>query len=158
MITQLKKLLEARSGAGERPTTVVDRVELQFAAAGLMLEAARLDGHIDASERSRIASIMVRQFSLNKDAVDDLLADAENETQDAHDLYQFTSVIRQHFNHEERITMVGLLWEVCYADGELHDFEGNLLRRLAGLLYVTDQESGAQRQRALARLAKSDAN
>ena len=153
MIARLQKLLEARNKSRDRPATGIDHLELQFAAAALMLEAARLDGHIDASERARIVSIMVRHFSLDKDTAVALLDDTEHETEDAHDLYRFTSVIRQHFDHEERVTMVGLLWEVCYVDGELHDFEGNLLRQLAGLLYVTDQESGIQRKRAQARLA-----
>jgi uncharacterized tellurite resistance protein B-like protein len=40
---------------------------------------------------------------------------------------------------------------VAYADGSLHPYEGNLLRRVAGLLYVTDQESGAARKRVVER-------
>ena len=45
-----------------------------------------------------------------------------------------------------------MLWEVVYADGELHDYEASLLRRIAGLLYVPDRESGEARKRVLARL------
>jgi uncharacterized tellurite resistance protein B-like protein len=41
-----------------------------------------------------------------------------------------------------------MLWQVAYADGVLHDYEANLMRRLAGLLYVSDQESGEARKRA----------
>ena len=152
MISRLRQLLEGRGASRGSKPTALDGSELRFAAAALMIEAARLDGQIDDRERERIVSIMVRQFSLAEDAAAALLDDAERNTEDAHDLYGFTSVIRRHFDHDERVAMVGLLWEVCYADGELHDFEGNLLRRLAGLLYVTDQESGDQRRRALARL------
>ena len=154
MISRLKLMLEGRRESRDPRTATEDGSELRFAAAALMIEAARLDGQIDDRERERIVSIMVRQFSLAEDAASALLDDAERDTEDAHDLYAFTSVIRRHFDHDERIAMIGLLWEVCYADGELHDFEGNLLRRLAGLLYVTDQESGDQRRRALARLEK----
>jgi len=45
-----------------------------------------------------------------------------------------------------------MAWEVAYADGELHDFEANLLRRLAGLLYIEDRDSGMARKRVLDRL------
>ena len=48
--------------------------------------------------------------------------------------------------------MLQMLWEVAYADGELHDYEASLLRQVAGLLYVTDQESGTARKRARERL------
>lgn len=152
MISRLKKFLEARSASGDGAAVVLDQSELNFASAALMVEAARLDGQVDDGERAQIVSIMVRQFSLDEDAAAELLDDAERDAEDAHDLYSFTSVIRRHFDHDERVAMVGLLWEVCYADGELHDFEANLLRRLAGLLYVTDQESGEERRRALDRL------
>jgi len=49
--------------------------------------------------------------------------------------------------------MIEMLWEVAYADGSLHDFESNMLRRVAGLLYVTDRESGDARKRVVARLS-----
>ena len=152
MISRLKKLLEGRRARDDGAAVALDKSELNFASAALMVEAARLDGQIDDGERAQIVSIMVRQFSLDEDAAAALLDDAERDAEDAHDLYSFTSVIRRHFDHDERVAMVGLLWEVCYADGELHDFEANLLRRLAGLLYVTDQESGEERRWALARL------
>ena len=45
-----------------------------------------------------------------------------------------------------------MLWEVAYADGTLHDYEANLLRRLTALIHVTDRESGQARKRALAKL------
>jgi uncharacterized tellurite resistance protein B-like protein len=45
-----------------------------------------------------------------------------------------------------------MLWEVAYADGTLHDYEASLLRRITGLLYVSDRESGEARKRVLARL------
>ena len=152
MISRLKKLLEGRSQRVDGVTVALDKTELNFASAALMVEAARLDGQIDDGERAQIVSIMVRQFSLDEDAAAALLDDVEYDAEDSHDLYGFTSVIRRHFDHDERVAMVGLLWEVCYADGELHDFEANLLRRLVGLLYVTDQESGEERRRALVRL------
>ena len=68
------------------------------------------------------------------------------------EIYGFTRTIRNNFTHAERVTMLELLWEVAYADGVLHDYEASLLRQVTGLLYVTDQESGAARKRALERL------
>ena len=47
---------------------------------------------------------------------------------------------------------MGMLWEVAYMDGELHDMEASLMRRLAGLLYVSDKENGLARKAARERL------
>jgi uncharacterized tellurite resistance protein B-like protein len=48
--------------------------------------------------------------------------------------------------------MIEMLWEVVYADGRLDDYEANLMRRIAGLIYVSDGESGSARKRVLDRL------
>ena len=48
--------------------------------------------------------------------------------------------------------MIEMLWEVAYADGILHDFEANLIRRATGLLHVSDRESGVARKRVLEQL------
>ena len=55
------------------------------------------------------------------------------------------------FSHDERVRMIEMLWEVVLADDEIHDHEANLLRRVAGLIYVSDRESGDARKRVLDR-------
>ena len=63
-------------------------------------------------------------------------------------------MIKDRFPHEERLELMEMLWEVAYADGVLHDFEASLMRRISGLIYVSDRDSGAARKRALARLGQ----
>jgi uncharacterized tellurite resistance protein B-like protein len=48
--------------------------------------------------------------------------------------------------------IIEMLWEVVYADGVLHDYEANLLRRIGGLIYVSDRDRGAARKRVMKRL------
>jgi uncharacterized tellurite resistance protein B-like protein len=64
----------------------------------------------------------------------------------------FTTAIKDGFEPAERVELIEMLWEVVYADGQLHDYEASLLRRIAGLLYVSDRNSGEARKRVLARL------
>ena len=45
--------------------------------------------------------------------------------------------------------LIETLWEIVLSDGEVHDFESNLIRRLAGLLYISDVDSGNAKIRAL---------
>lgn len=63
-------------------------------------------------------------------------------------MYGLTRDIKNSLDHPERVELMEMLWQVAYADGVLHDYEANLMRRLAGLLYVSDQESGEARKRA----------
>lgn len=130
-----------------------EQAELRLAAAALMVEAAKLDGVFDGVERTRIASLLKGRFGMEGTDVAELIEAADEETELAGGLYGFTKEVRANFDNEERVSMIEMLWEVAYADGSLHDFESNMLRRVAGLLYVTDRESGEARKRVLDRLS-----
>ena len=152
MLAKLSTFLFERGGRAESADGGHSQEELHLAAAALMVEAARLDGDFDDTERARILDILRRRFELD-DASAGVLIDAAIGAVDAiPEIYGFTRTLRQYFDHDERVAMLELLWEVAYADGELHDYEASLLRRVTGLLYVTDRESGAARKRALDRL------
>jgi uncharacterized tellurite resistance protein B-like protein len=129
-----------------------DLDELHLAAAALMVEAARLDDKIDGVERERIVALVRERFELSGEEADTLLAQAEVVATDAAELYRFTRTVRDRFDHDERVELIEMLWEVAFSDGTLHDLEASLLRRVAGLVYVSDRESGQARQRVRARL------
>jgi uncharacterized tellurite resistance protein B-like protein len=151
MIEHIKALLSGR-GAGAAASRDGRGIELlQEAVAAILIQAARLDGDFGAAERGRIEGLLAERFSLDADAVSALMQIGERMSDAAVDTYEFTRTISQKFDHEERIGIVEMLWDVAYADGSLHPYEGNLLRRVAGLLYVTDQESGAARKRVVER-------
>ncbi len=126
--------------------------EKQLAAAALMVEAARLDSDFDDTERSRIETLLQGHFSLSSEEARDLLAAGEAASDDSIQWQGFTRSIKDGFDQEERVAIIEMLWEVAYADGELHDYEASLIRRVTGLLYVPDRESGEARKRVRERL------
>lgn len=152
MLGKLKNLLFSSADADAR---AADHDDVAVAAAAVMVETATLDGNFDADERASILGLLQRRFQLSDADARELLAEAEAEQQDTNELYAFTRAIKDHFDHAQRVEMVEMLWEVVYADGVAHDFETNLMRRVCGLLYVEDAESGAARKRVLDRLGLS---
>lgn len=125
--------------------------ELQLAAAALLVEAARMDDNFGSDEHAVIERLLRDRFSLSAEEADALVGAADKASSEAVELYGFTREIKDAFDSEERIRMIEMLWEVAYADGEVHDHEANLLRRVAGLLYVSDRDSGDARKRVLDR-------
>lgn len=125
---------------------------VQVAAAALLVEAARMDEVITQEERDRIEDLVRRRFGLDAEAAATLRRAAEEASAEATQWYGFAAVIRDRFSAQERVELIEMLWEVAYADGELHDLEASLLRRIGGLLYVSDRDRGAARKRVLARL------
>lgn len=155
MFARLKRLLTEQSSPASGSGRQHSFEERQLAAAALMVEAARLDDDFDADERSRIEGLLKDQFGLSADEAGDLLAAGEKASNDSVEWQGFTRMIKDGFEPEERIALIEMLWEVAYADGKLHDYEASLIRRITGLLYVADRESGEARKRVLARLGLS---
>ena len=79
-------------------------------------------------------------------------AKAQQAVHQSVELYGITRVLKDHLNHEERLELMEMLWQVIYADGFVHDYEANLVRRVAGLLYIPDKEVGLARKNAFERL------
>lgn len=152
MIGRLKALFDQMSGAEppkQRPR------DGRLAAAALMVEAARLDGAFDEAERRAMRDLLTLRFGLTAAEADDLIAEAAAAQEESAEFFRFTHALKEAFNHEERVQLVEQLWEVVYADGRLHEYEASLLRRVAGLLYVSDRERGEARRRVLDRLGLS---
>ncbi len=126
--------------------------EKMLAAAVLLIEAASLDGTISDSEEATIRLLMERQFGLSGEEASDLIEEARQTQSEACELVRFTRAVKSAFDPDERIQIIEMLWEVAYADGELHDYEAALLRKVGGLIYVSDRDRGAARKRVLARL------
>lgn len=149
MIERIKHMLFAGGAKGQAQRK---EAAIELACAALLVEAAVLDGEFDDAERATIERLLTDHFKLDTREVADLIRDAEAAIEDANELYTLTRTIKDKMEVEERTTIIEMLWEVAYADGELHDYESNLVRRLAGLLYVSDRESGEARKRVLSRL------
>lgn len=149
MLDRLKSMFSQDAGGTAARTHGPD--ELQLAAAALLVEAARMDDDYDADERALIGRLLRDRFGLDALDTEALLVAADAATEDLVEVYGFARRVKDAFEHDERVRMIEMLWEVVYADGEIHDHEANLLRRVAGLIYVSDKESGEARKRVLDR-------
>ncbi len=157
MIARIKAMFDKGTGTGAAPREPDALERKHLAAAVLMVEAARLDQTFDERERATVLDLVERHFGASEDEALALVAVAESTQDEANELVRFTRVIKETFSASERVELIEMLWEVAYADGVLHDYEANLLRRVAGLIYVSDRDRGAARKRVLERLGMADA-
>lgn len=149
MMKRLKALL---SGAPAETTEAGRAEKLHLATAALLMEAACMDGHIDDAETETVITVLTEHFGLGREEATELTEAGRSEVSGSNELYGFTRIIKDSFDHDERIKMIEMLWRVAYADGHLHEYEANLLRRVAGLIYVSDRDRGEARKRVLEQL------
>ena len=115
---------------------------------GLMIEAANTDGEVTQEELNKISHSLINVFKEDPKAVEVSLTKAFENKDNSKSLYYYTSKLNKSYSNENKIKLIEVLWEIILADDEIHDFETNLIRRLAGLLYISDVECGNAKIRA----------
>jgi uncharacterized tellurite resistance protein B-like protein len=148
MLDRIKALLLQ---GGLREEAVVSFSERDVATVCLLLEAASADGAYGETEHARILSLVETRMKLTPERARALLAEADRRHLQAVEVFKFTDAARKNLNENERIGLVEMLWEVVYADASIDEFEDRLLRKVAGLLHVSDIDRAEARARVLAR-------
>ena len=115
---------------------------------GLMIEAANTDGKVTQDELNKISSSLINVFKEDSKAVEVSLTKAFENKDNSRSLFYYTSKLNKSYSDEKKIKLIEVLWEVILSDNEIHDFETNLIRRLAGLLYISDVQCGKAKIRA----------
>lgn len=121
--------------------------DAQQALAALLVRLAKADGEYDVSEIQRIDRILARRFDLTAVEAAQLRAQGEAIEGEAPDTVRFTRAIKDSVPYEERIAVIEALWEVALADGDRDPEEDALLRLVAPMLGITDQDSALARKR-----------
>lgn len=109
---------------------------IALAAACLMMEVARSDSSKKDLEFATIKTILQEQFSIDPASVEALTASASEKVEEAHDLYQFTQLINEHYSYDEKELLILAMWQVAYADGHIEAIEDHIIRRVAGLIHI----------------------
>lgn len=131
-----------RDLVGETPAddAVHDDSAIQLAAAGLMIEVARSDTTHQQVELAVIENVLLNQFDVASHQVEELISAAGEQVEAAHDLYQFTRLINEHFNREEKQQLILAMWLVAFADGHIEAIEDHIIRRVAGLIHLAHED------------------
>ena len=111
--------------------------DYRLAAAALLVHVAEADGRVVEAERIRMRGLLVARFGLDEAASADLLRAAAQSDHEAADFSTFTATLNRALNDDERRKIVEMLWEVAFADGELHEFEDSAIWRIAELLGIS---------------------
>ena len=149
MINLLKNILNNQNSTENKD----DNKNLELLC-GLMIEAAYTDGQIDKNELNKIKLSLVNIFEEDPKDIDRHLEEALKNKNNSKSLHYYTSYINKNFSDKKKLLLIETLWEIVLSDQEVHDFESNLIRRLAGLLYISDVNSGNARKRALNKNSK----
>jgi uncharacterized tellurite resistance protein B-like protein len=129
-------------GLGGEKETVrgLDASDPRVAAAALLYAVMDADGNRLESERAALSRELADYFGENEDALREVIEAAEDAEGSSVDLYQFTSTLMREIDADRRLAFIEAVWEVVYADGELHELEDNVVWRMCELLGVSARD------------------
>jgi len=117
-----------------------DDTGYRLAATALLVHVISLDGEPSEVEKRKLHSLIESRFGLDPGTADRLIDSAMLVEGEAVDLYHFTSVIMRSVDDAGRLRIVEMMWELVYADGEVSEFEDNVVWRAADLLGVSSRD------------------
>lgn len=138
----IKRLLDRVSEAIAAPDATATSSEnreaaLRMAAAVLMIDVARADHVFEESEFDRVLQLVEAHFELTPDQAAELVNMASERAEDLTSLHDFTQLLHRHLDEAEKARIIGLLWQIAYADGRLDKYEDALVRKISDLLHVS---------------------
>ena len=109
--------------------------------AALLIHGAKIDENYTDKEKKIIKEALIKLYNINSDQTDELLTLAEKKEEESNHILEYTKEIKK-YPMEFRLKIIEIMWKIVYSDDVSDNYESNLIRRVCGLLYVSDRESG----------------
>lgn len=121
-------------------TEEIQQPDINHAAAALMVEIMAADDEWNDLEAEEIARLLHTQLGVPTEEVDEILQEAKQSQRNANDLFQFTRVVNEQYNSDQKYQLLVQLWRVAYVDGQIDRYEEHMLRKLAELLHLAHSQ------------------
>ena len=117
-----------------------DSHETKLSATFLLLSVAESDEILEPRELDTIADILKDFFSITAHKADELINEAQNEMKNATSLFEFGQHLNSVFDHTDRLDFISCVFEVAFADGDLHYLEHHTVKKIANILNVSRRD------------------
>ena len=107
----------------------------------LLIHAAKIDDNYTNIEKEIIKKALINLNAITANEAEELIKKAEKKEQESNQILAFTREVKKN-SMEFRLKIVEILWKIIYSDGTSDNYESNLIRRVCGLLYISDRDSG----------------
>ena len=128
----------------------LDPHQLQLATCILLIEVSKSDDDYDVDEQEKIISLIKSKFVLTDQEITEVF-DASNKHHDKMiSLYEWTDIINKECSYEQKLVIIGFMWDIAYVDSKIDKYEDYIIRKVADLIYVKHQDFiGLKNERAI---------
>ncbi|MBL4573313.1 MAG: TerB family tellurite resistance protein [Gammaproteobacteria bacterium] len=141
MIEAIKSFFEnklAKKNQEEAPSSVVSRVDLTCAA--LLVEVMNSDHELDEREHQEFMAVLQKSYNIAESDLAELTQLAKDEAYEATSLYEFTKLINDSYDYEQKVGLIENMWRIAFSDKRLDKYEDHLIRKVSELIYVSHSD------------------
>ena len=118
-----------------------NNIDTNILIASLLIHAARIDENYTDIERKIITKAIIDLNEISPDEAEKMLELAEKKEKESNQIIEFTREAKK-YPMEFRLKIIEIIWKIVYSDGTNDNYESNLIRRICGLLYISDKDNG----------------
>ena len=107
----------------------------------LLIHAAKIDENYTEIEKKIIKKAIIDLNEISPDEAEKMLELAEKKEKESNQIIEFTREVKK-YSMEFRLKIIEIIWKIVYSDGTNDNYESNLIRRICGLLYISDKDNG----------------
>ena len=143
MFEFLKKVLQPQNESGKAANGSL--FKMQVSVCILLVDIAKIDGDFSGKEKEKISSILKDNFDVDENNIPDMINKAEEVLKKDDSIYDFTQVINQNLNNNDKYELLKNLWRLVYVDHNKDMYEEHLVKKIGGLLDLDNRDVIAAR-------------
>jgi|TARA_Y100001947_G_scaffold85436_1_gene72523 uncharacterized tellurite resistance protein B-like protein len=141
----LKKIKGYISELGNQPSDAENQEEkekniINNACAALLIETALADKVFNTEEIDSMKKTLREVYEIDEKDLDELISESEKKVSESTSLYEYTRLINDLCDYQDKLKLINNLWTIAFADKHLDKYEEFLIRKISDLLYVSHSD------------------
>ena len=141
----LKKIKEHISNLSNEPIEMADQEQkdteiINNACAALLIETALADKVFNEEEMISMKQTLNKVYKVNEQDIEELINESKKKVSESTSLYEYTRLINDLCDYEDKIRLISNLWSIAFADQHLDKYEEYLIRKISDLLHVSHKD------------------
>jgi uncharacterized tellurite resistance protein B-like protein len=140
MLNSIKSYFEAKLKSNEGSKGEISASSSNLASAALLIEVMKSDHELDQRETDEFMDLLQTSLNIPETELDAMHQLAEQQASQATSLFEFTRLINDEYDYDEKLRLIENMWRVAYSDDELDKYEEHLIRKVSELIYVSHSD------------------
>ena len=141
----LKKIKEHISNLSNEPIEIADQKQkdteiINNACAALLIETALADKVFNEEEMISMKQTLNKVYKVDEQDIEELINESKRKVSESTSLYEYTRLINDLCDYEDKIRLISNLWSIAFADQHLDKYEEYLIRKISDLLHVSHKD------------------